>query len=53
LRTTFSFSESYRPIYSFIKNNSIFDPTKLESIRFIFDCFDNGIIMLDDIGFSK
>jgi hypothetical protein len=40
------------PIYSFIKNNSIFDPSRLESIRFIFDRSDNGIIMLDDIGFS-
>jgi hypothetical protein len=39
------------PIYSFIKNNSLFDPSKLESIRFIFDRSGKGSIMLDDIGF--
>ncbi len=38
------------PIYSFIKNNSILDPSKLESIRFIFDRSNKGSIMLDDIG---
>jgi dienelactone hydrolase len=40
------------PIHNFIKNNSLLDPSKLESIRFIFDRSGNGIIMLDDIGFS-
>jgi len=41
------------PIHSFIENNSSFEPTRLESIRFLFDRSDNGIIMLDDIGISK
>jgi hypothetical protein len=41
------------PIQSFIEKNSLLDPSKLENIRFIFDRSDNGIIMLDDIGFSK
>ncbi|TSA52261.1 MAG: hypothetical protein D4R45_07265 [Planctomycetaceae bacterium] len=40
------------PIYSFIKSNSLFEPSKLESIRFIFDRSDKGNIMLDDIGIS-
>jgi dienelactone hydrolase len=40
------------PIHSFIGNNSLFDPSKLQSIRFIFDRSDKGSIMLDDIGFS-
>jgi hypothetical protein len=41
------------PIHSFIENNSLLDPAKLESIRFIFDRSDTGCIMLDDIGFSR
>jgi len=40
------------PIQNFIENNSLFDPSALESIRFLFDRSDNGIIMLDDIGVS-
>ena len=40
------------PIQSFIEKNSLLDPSKLESIRFIFDRSKAGIIMLDDIGFS-
>jgi dienelactone hydrolase len=41
------------PIQSFVEKNSLLDPSRLENIRFIFDRSDNGIIMLDDIGFSK
>jgi dienelactone hydrolase len=41
------------PFYSFIENNSLFEPSKLENIRFIFDRSDTGIILLDDIGFSN
>jgi len=41
------------PILSFLEGNSSFEPSKLESIRFIFDRSDKGIIMLDDIGVSK
>ena len=41
------------PIHSFVENNSLLDPAKLESIRFIFDRSEKGIIMLDDIGFSE
>jgi dienelactone hydrolase len=41
------------PFHSFIEKNSLLDPSRLENIRFIFDRSDNGIIMLDDIGFSK
>jgi len=40
------------PIHSFIENNSLFDPSKFESIRFIFDRSEAGMIMLDDIGFT-
>jgi hypothetical protein len=40
------------PFHSFIENNSLLDPSRLESIRFLFDRSGNGIIMLDDIGFS-
>ena len=40
------------PIHSFIESNSSFDPSGLESIRFLFDRSDNGIVMLDDIGIS-
>jgi hypothetical protein len=41
------------PMERFVENNSLFDPSKLESIRFIFDRSDTGNIMLDDIGFSE
>ncbi len=41
------------PIHRFIENNSLLDSSKFESIRFIFDLSDTGIIMLDDIGFSE
>ncbi|HUT46841.1 MAG TPA: hypothetical protein VMX36_11190 [Sedimentisphaerales bacterium] len=41
------------PIHSFIESNSSFEPSRLKSIRFIFDRSDKGIIMLDDIGFSR
>jgi len=41
------------PIHSFIENNSLLDPSKIESIRFIFDRSETGIIMLDDIGISE
>jgi dienelactone hydrolase len=40
------------PIHSFIESNSSFDPSRLENIRFVFDRFPNGTIMLDDIGIS-
>ena len=40
------------PIQSFIDSNFSFEPSRLKSIRFIFDRSDNGIIMLDDIGVS-
>ncbi|MGB2862242.1 MAG: hypothetical protein WBC05_02860 [Sedimentisphaerales bacterium] len=36
----------------FIENNSSFEPSRLESIRLLFDCSPNGAIMLDDIGIS-
>ena len=41
------------PIYRFIEKNSLFEPSRLESVRFIFDRSETGCIMLDDIGFSK
>jgi len=40
------------PVQRFIDGNLSFEPSRLESIRFLFDRSDNGIIMLDDIGFS-
>jgi len=40
------------PIQSFIDVNISFEPSRLKSIRFIFDRSDNGAIILDDIGFS-
>jgi hypothetical protein len=41
------------PFRQFIEANSSFDPSRLENIRFVFDRFPNGTIMLDDIGISK
>ena len=41
------------PFRQFVEANSSFDPSRLENIRFVFDRFPNGTIMLDDIGFSK
>ena len=41
------------PIRRFIDGNLSFEPSRLETIRFIFDRSDKGSIMLDDIGFSK
>jgi len=41
------------PIHGFIESNTSFDPSRLETIRFVFDRSDNGIILLDDIGVSK
>ncbi len=41
------------PLRQFIEANSSLDPSKLEIIRFVFDRFPNGPIMLDDIGISK
>jgi hypothetical protein len=41
------------PIQQFIESDSLLDPSKLQSIRFIFDRSETGIIMLDDIGFSE
>ena len=41
------------PVQRFIDGNLSFEPSRLESIRFLFDRSDNGIIMLDDIGFSR
>ena len=41
------------PIHSFLESNSSFEPSRLKSIRFLFDRSDKGIIMLDDIGFSR
>jgi hypothetical protein len=40
------------PIRRFIDGNLSFEPSRLKSIRFIFDRSDKGSIMLDDIGFS-
>jgi len=40
------------PIQHFIDGNLSFEPSRLESIRFLFDRSDKGSIMLDDIGFS-
>ena len=41
------------PIQRFIDSNLSFDPSSLESIRFLFDLSDKGAIMLDDIGISR
>ena len=41
------------PLRKFIEANSSFDPSRLENIRFVFDRFPNGTIMLDDIGISR
>lgn len=41
------------PFRQFVEANSSFDPSRLENIRFVFDRFPNGTIMLDDIGISK
>jgi hypothetical protein len=41
------------PIQSFIDGNLSFEPSGLETIRFIFDRSETGSIMLDDIGFSR
>ena len=41
------------PIQSFIDGNLSFEPSRLKSIRFIFDRSDKGSIMLDDIGISR
>ncbi|MHC4207560.1 MAG: MFS transporter, partial [Planctomycetota bacterium] len=41
------------PFRQFVESNSSFNPSKLENIRFVFDRFPNGPIMLDDIGISK
>jgi len=40
------------PFRQFVEANSSFDPSRLENIRFVFDRFPNGTIMLDDIGIS-
>jgi len=45
--------QSYEmPIHSFIESNNSFEPSRLESIRFLFDRSNYGIILLDDIGVS-
>ena len=41
------------PLRQFVEANPSLDPSKLEIIRFVFDRFPNGPIMLDDIGISK
>jgi dienelactone hydrolase len=41
------------PFRQFVEANSSFDPSKLENIRFVFDRFPNGTIMLDDVGISR
>jgi hypothetical protein len=41
------------PFRKFVEVNSSFDPSRLEDIRFVFDRFPNGTIMLDDIGISS
>ncbi len=40
------------PIWHFIETNSLFDPSRLETIRFLFNRSQTGSIMLDDIGIS-
>jgi hypothetical protein len=41
------------PIQHFVDGNLSFEPSGLETIRFIFDRSETGSIMLDDIGFSR
>jgi predicted dienelactone hydrolase len=41
------------PISHFTENNAAFNPTKLETIRFVFDRSPKGTIMLDEIGISQ
>ena len=41
------------PFRRFVEANSSFDPSRLQNIRFVFDRFPNGTIMLDDIGLSN
>ena len=41
------------PFQQFIESNPLFDPSRLECIRLLFDRSPRGAIMLDDIGLSK
>lgn len=41
------------PIQKFIEDTPLFEPSRLESIRLLFDRSPKGAIMLDDVGISK
>jgi dienelactone hydrolase len=40
------------PFSDFIAVNSAFDPTRLRTVRFVFDRTTAGTVVLDDVGFS-
>ena len=41
------------PLSEFIQSNPEIDPKNIETIRFIFDRTEEGVIILDDIGFWR
>jgi hypothetical protein len=41
------------PLSEFIQSNPEIDPKNIETIRFVFDRTEKGVIILDDIGFSR
>ena len=46
--------QTYRfPVEQMLKLNPDFNPSTISEIRFIFDKMDKGVILIDDIGFTK
>jgi len=41
------------PLADFVAVNPAFDPTGLTQVRFVFDCTEAGIVILDNVGFRK
>lgn len=41
------------PLTAFAKENPDFDPSRLKEIRFVFDLMPKGVVILDNLGFTR
>ena len=41
------------PLAAFLEANPSFDPSRIRAVRFVFDLSPEGVVILDEVGFSK
>ena len=42
-----------KPLTAFVEADPVFDASSLTTVRFIFDCIPEGVVVLDDVGFRN